>query len=127
LEHETARAGAQRVVDVGVEAESGQDQDAGAWSRTHDASGCLDPVQDGHADVHEHDVGLQAAGCGDRVLAVASLTDDTRVRLRLEDLAQPDPDERLIVSDQDVGHATGSRTRTTKPPWGSGLASKRPP
>ena len=61
LEHEAARAGAQRVVDVGVEPEGGQDQHARAWLRRDDPSGRLDPVEDGHADVHQHDVGAQAA------------------------------------------------------------------
>jgi hypothetical protein len=52
LEHEAARASAQRVVYVGVEAEGGQDQHARARLRRDDPSSRLDPVQDGHADVH---------------------------------------------------------------------------
>jgi len=127
LEHEAARARAQRVVHVGVEAEGGQDQHARARLRRHDQSGRLDPVQDGHADVHQHDVGAQAAGFGDRVLAVAGLTDDARLWLRLEDLAEPDADERLVVGDQDARHRIGSRTRTAKPPLGRRPASRRPP
>ena len=32
--------------------------------------------------------------------------------------AQSDPNERLVVGDEDAGHRTGSRTRTAKPPFG---------
>ena len=39
--------------------------------------------------------------------------------LGLEDLAQPDADECLVVGDQDARHRVGSRTRTANPPLGS--------
>ena len=63
--------------------------------------------------------GRRRRGLGDGVLAVARLADDGRLRLRLEDLAQPDADERLVVGDQDAGHRIGSSTRTAKPPLGA--------
>ena len=71
------------------------------WSRD-DAAGRLDPVEDGHANVHQHDVGPEPACLGDGVFAVAGLADDGRVWLCLEDLAQADADERLVVGDQDA-------------------------
>ena len=45
----------------------------------------------------------------------------------LEDLAQPDANERLVVGDENRRHRIGSTTRTAKPPLGPRLASKRPP
>jgi len=45
----------------------------------------------------------------------------------IEDLAQPDANERLIVGDEDARHRTGRSTRTAKPPPGSPRASNRPP
>ena len=71
------------------------------WARD-DPAGRLDPVEHRHADVHQHDVGPQPARCGDGLLAVAGLADHGRVRLGLEDLAQADADERLVVGDQDA-------------------------
>ena len=59
-----------------------------------------------------HHVGPQAPRRLDRLLAVARLADDLGVRLALEDLAQPDADERLVVGDEDGRHRIGSRTRT---------------
>ena len=81
----------------------------------HDAPGRLDPVEHGHADVHQHDVGPEPARRRDRVLAVGRFADDAEVGLAVEDLAQPDADERLVVGDQDVvigsGAARGRRSR----------------
>ena len=76
FEHEPARAGAQRVVDVGVEPERGQDQHTCAGCARDDAAGRLDSVEHRHTDVHQHDVGPQTARLGDRILAVACLADD---------------------------------------------------
>ena len=73
-----------------------------AGLRADDPPGRLDPVEHGHADVHQHDVGPQAPRLGDRVLAVGRLADDRHLRLALEDLAQPDAHERLVVGDQDA-------------------------
>ena len=92
-----------------------------------DAAGRLDPVEHGHADVHQHDVGPQSARLGDRFLAVARLADDVRLGLGVEDLAQADADECLVVCDQNGRHRIGSRTRTAKPPPGRRPASRRPP
>src|ERR671931_316927 len=63
----------------------------------------------------------------DGLLAVPCLGDHRRVGLVLEDLAQADADERLVVGEEDARHAIGSFARTAKPPPGRRLASKRPP
>ena len=74
--------GAERVVDVRVEPEGRQDQHARVGLRPDDATRRLDPVEHGHADVHQHDVGPQPPGRGDRVLAVDGLADDRHARAR---------------------------------------------
>ena len=71
--------------------------------------------------------GAQAVGLDHRLLTVGGLTDDGCLRLALEDLAQPDTHERLVVCDQDVRHLIGSSTRTVKPPLGRGSAWSTPP
>jgi len=85
------------------------------------------PSSTGIADVHQHDVGSQTPGAVDGFLAVGRLADDCQLRLALEDLAQPDADERLIIRDQDRRHRSGSSTLTANPPPAGRLASKRPP
>ena len=66
-----------------------------------DGPGGLDPVEDGHAHVHEHDVGPveldQAHGVG----AVGGLADDLEVVLGLEDHAEPLAQQRLVVGQDD--------------------------
>jgi hypothetical protein len=51
------------------------------------AAGRLDPVEYGHADVHQHHIRPEPHGGGDRVLAVGRLADDDDLWLALEDLA----------------------------------------
>ena len=131
LEHEPARASPQRVVDVVIEAERGQDQHPRGRLGTHDPAGGLDAVQNRHADVHEHHVGPEPPGGCNRVLAVAGLPHHGGLRLVLQDLAQADPDQRLVVGDQQCRHGagvhSGSSTRTAKPPPRRADASNLPP
>ena len=58
LEQEAFRAGPEGVVDVIVEVESGEDDDAGIGGGRFgpDEAGGLDAVEAGHADVHEDHV-----------------------------------------------------------------------
>ncbi len=94
----------------------------------------LDPVELGHADVHQDDVGLQPLGLLDRVEAVGGLADDLEVILGVEDHAEPGADERLVVSDQQAHAQTRLNSRTsvgrvarTRQPSSVGPASKEPP
>src|ERR1022692_3592196 len=127
LEHEAAWGGPARVVDVAIEAERGQDQDPCRWLCPDDPPGCLDAIQHRHPDVHDHYVGPQPARGRDGVLPVAGLAHDGDRRLAVQDLAQSDPDQCLVVRDEDRGHVSGSRTRTAKPPPGREPASNLPP
>src|SRR5207248_8528813 len=52
FEHEPARAGAERLVDVFVEVERRQDQDARGAVGGEDSPRRLEPVELGHADIH---------------------------------------------------------------------------
>ena len=110
LEQEAAGPGAQRLVDVLVEVEGGQHQHphralAGGGD---DPARRLDAVELGHADVHEHDVGLEVVGHRHRLGAVGGLADDVEVVLGVEDHLEPGAHERLVVGDQDAnGHLGG--------------------
>ena len=112
LEQEAAGARAQRLVDVLVEVEGGEHQHARrrvVLARVDDAAGRLDAVELGHADVHQHDVGLQPPRHLDRLQAVDGLADDLEVVLGVEDHLEPRAHERLVVGDQDAdAHAVTS-------------------
>jgi len=64
-------------------------------------------------------------------LPVAGLADDLEVVLVLQQRAEPGPDQRLVVGEQDPDHAlrppAGRRALTRKPPSGRGPASRMPP
>jgi hypothetical protein len=129
LEQESARSGAQRRVDVFVEIEGGEDEDPDGGGGQ--PAGRLDSVHAGHPDVHEHHVGLGAAGHLDGLLPGAGLTDDGESGCRGKNPAQSGPDQRLVVGDEHAyGHRVpscrGMRAVTRNPPSARGPAANRP-
>ena len=104
FQEEPAQPGTQSLVDVLVEIEGREHQDRDRLIRVrvvHDAARGLEPVQIGHLDVHQHDVGfrLRARATASRPSAASPSHPDAR--LRFEDRPETGPDERLVVSDQD--------------------------
>ena len=67
-----------------------------------DSPGRLEPVELGHADVHQHDGGVEARGLVDGLDPVARLGDDLDVRLAGEQHAEACADHRLVVGDEDA-------------------------
>ena len=102
-------------VDVLVEVERRQHEDARARLGEHHLARRLDPVEHRHADVHQDDIWRELAGACHGLRAVAGLADHLDSRLRLENHPEAGTDERLIVGEQDADHrslANGSRART---------------
>src|SRR5262249_34866484 len=95
------------------------------------ASGGLHPVHPRHADIHQDDIGSQFAGAFDRLRAVACLADDLEIGLGVQEQPEADPNELLVVDDQEPdAHAsppTGRRAATRKPPPARGPTSSCPP
>ena len=121
LQHEPAGARAERFVDVLVEVERRQDEDAGRGIGGDDAPGRLEPVELGHADVHQDDGRLEAGGLLDRLEAVARLGDDLDVLLAGEQHPKSGAHHRLVVGDEHANRhgrppPIGSRVLRTKPP-----------
>ena len=110
LEQEAAGAGAQGLVDVLVEVEGRQDQHPDlARALGHHLARGLEPVEVGHADVHEHDVGPQRARRAHRLGAVLGLAHHLDVLLGVEDHAEAGAHEGLVVGEQDAhGAHSGS-------------------
>src|SRR3954453_21047920 len=60
-----------------------------ATARRRTRSVASSPSRRGHPDVHEDDVGVQFAGERGRLVAVASVTDNSDVGVALEDQREP--------------------------------------
>ncbi len=128
LEQEPRGARSECFIDVFVEAVGGEDEDSGVGSPCGELPGRLDAVEDGHADVHQHDVGIERSGERDGLRAVGCLADHLDVALRLEDQPQAAADDRLVVDEEDADHdGSGRLARSAHPPCGCGPASKWPP
>ncbi len=63
-------------------------------------TGRLDPVEAGHAYVHQDDVGTLLGGEADRLLAVLGLADHVDPRRRTEQGSKAGAGQRLIVDDE---------------------------
>ena len=117
LQQEPAGAGTQRLVDVLVEVERGEDDDPRRRQRVvaRDPPGRLEAVHHRHPNVHQHHVGPFAGGECNRLGAVARLADHLDVGLAGEQHREAAADERLVVGDHDSDrHAT--TTRIVMPP-----------
>ncbi len=118
LQEEPARAGAERLVDVLVEVERREDENARPLvAAVEQAARRLEAVHVRHADVHEDDVRVELARGLDGLGPVGGLTDDLHVVLGLEDHPEPRAHEGLVVDDEHADHqaaaSIGSRARTT--------------
>jgi hypothetical protein len=114
LEQEAAGSGPDRVVDVLVEIERRQHEDAGGVAPGEQPARRLDAVQSRHPHVHQHDVRPAQAREFDRLGAVRGLGHDVHVLLGVEDHAEAAPDQGLVVGDDHADHErpVGSRART---------------
>jgi hypothetical protein len=93
----------QRVVEVLVEVEGSEHDDLRRVASVREqAAGRLDPVEVGHANVQQDDVGTQVLRLSDRGRAVGGLADDLDVRFRVEDHPEAGADERLVVDNEDA-------------------------
>jgi hypothetical protein len=138
LEQEPAGPGPQRLVHVLVQVEGGQDQHPGLGQKLvgDDPAGRLQPVQTGHADVHQHHVRAGRTGQLHRFQPVPGLAHHLQVLGRVDQHPEPGPDQRLVVGHHDpydrcrLGHGgppNGRLAATRKPPPGRGPASRVPP
>ena len=132
LQDEAARTGPERLVDVLVQIERREDEDARLRVGREDAAGRLQPVELRHADVHQHDRRIEAGSLVDRLEAVRRLGDDLDVVLVGEQHAEAGPHHRLVVGDEDADRhrpspPSGSLASRTKPPSGAAPAVIVPP
>ena len=123
------RAGVTGLLDQVALAERGQHDDR-CDALGGDLGRGVDTVAPGHLDVQDHQVRSQALGQVDRFLAVAGLPDH-EVALLAQHLGQVEPDQRLVLGDEDppgritvrVGHGLNCvPARGERPPGSTGRA-----
>jgi hypothetical protein len=107
LEQEAAGARSQRAVDVLVGVERGEHEDACALEVPvgADEPRRLQPVEHGHADVHQHDVREHSPGEVHRFAAVRRLAGELHPLLRVDEGGEAAADGGLVIGDEDADHA----------------------
>ena len=83
------------------------------------------PIEAGHVDVEDGDVGLQAGQLPQRLISVGRFANDLEARVVPDDIAQPVTEERMIIHDQHChflfhifGMENGTSTVKIVPPPG---------
>src|SRR5439155_16999945 len=102
LEQETARPRSQGLVDILGQTEGREDEDSRGRRAGAESSRGFEAVDARHANVHQHEIGLQPPRRLDRLEAVSGLSHDLDLRIHLEELAKARADERLVVGDDDA-------------------------
>ena len=100
-----ARAGLEHLLDDLQVVRAGERDHARARDELADAAGGLDPVHDGHRDVHQDDVGHQVDAERDRLAAVGGLADDLEVPALGEHRAQHPARLVRVIADQYADHS----------------------
>ena len=86
------------------------------------------PVKSGHVQVEQQDVGAGGGDDVERLPAFSGFADDLDVRLLAEQVAQPVPDDAVVVGDDHPDrHGTGTRTVSAAPRPGALSMSTVPP
>ena len=101
LEDERRRAGLDRVEQRVLVLVDGEHDDPGRRQLALDPLGRLDAAGRRQREVHEDDVGRRLERAIDRAARVVGLADDLEVRLAAEDVGDPDPEQGMVVDDQD--------------------------
>ena len=87
------------------------------------------PIENGHPDVHEHEIGPQFPGQPHSLNPVTSLAHDHEVGLGLENGPEPGADELLVIGEQHAGHGESSHgiTAATSNPFPCAPKRRLPP
>jgi hypothetical protein len=75
------------------------DDDPGPRGDVPHALGRLEPIEDGHVEIHEHDVRLKQGGEVDRLLAVVRVAGDLQPAVGLKRDRQRFGEQRVVVGD----------------------------
>ncbi len=81
-------------------AEGGQEQDSGVGASGPDLAAGLDPIAIREADVHQYHIRFQVQGFGHGGRLRGRLADEPDVRSQAEDRPQADPDDLVVIDQQ---------------------------
>jgi hypothetical protein len=129
LEQVAGGAGLDGADHVAFGVEGGQDQHPDLRVALPQGPDGGHPVQGGHAQVDQGDVGPDPGDQGQRLQAVAGLADHLQVRLGGDHATEPVPDHRMVVGDQQPDHRSSPAgiVATTVVPWPGPLSTSRLP
>ncbi len=100
FEEEPGCSRTERLIDVFVELEGGQNDDARWRFKASDQFlGGVETVAVGHPNVHEYDIWVESGYDFDDLVAVCCFSDDTKIGLVVDDGSQPDSDHRVVVGE----------------------------
>jgi hypothetical protein len=71
---------------------------------SEDTSSSLNPVDAGHADIHEYNIRSESLDFADRLLTIGSFTNHFNVGLLLQDESESSPYKCLIVDDKNADY-----------------------
>jgi len=78
----------------------GENEDFGARAAINKLAGRVEPIEHRHADVEQSYVGVQEGNFLDGFFAVACFANHSPTKLRLKEIAQTEPDNFVIVSQE---------------------------
>jgi len=87
------------LMDVGVGAESGEEDDSDIWGVFLELAGGTEAVHAGHSDIHEDDVGLNFFGKFDGFSSIICFSDDFEGGVCLKERAERLSEEGVVVDD----------------------------
>lgn len=80
----------------------GENEDLSAGAAIHKLAGRVEPIEYRHADVEQSYVGVQKGNFLDGLFAVACFANHGPTPLRLKEIAQTEPDNFVIVSQEET-------------------------
>ena len=109
LERVPARAAAQRADEESLVEKGGEDNDGRVRAPAAQRGAHVQALGGGgvaELEVEQHHIGAQPRGLRDCLLRIRRLADHGEVRLKLQDGAEPLPDDRVVIDHQDP-HRSG--------------------
>jgi hypothetical protein len=133
LDEESSGASTRRAEDVLVEVKRGDDEHASVGALKH--PGCFHAIHEGHANVHDNDVGHEPSSRVNRSWAIWRKADNVDVRFEQQEVAEVVADPFVVVGDHDANSSCavhepipiGRVARTCQPPLVDGPMSSCPP
>ena len=111
LEEVTLGTGGERFGDASLIAKRSKHKYFALGILRTDQTGCLDPVEVGHRQIHEHDVGAFAKDHLESFVAVSRDADEFNIGNGAQQLSEACANHHVVVDDNDSYHVRSSLRR----------------